>query len=162
LVQDGCDGVATAGDLVDLQLVIAGGTGWLHEDASSAVADAGLQGRVHFTGFVEDSDLPAIYCLATAFAFPSWYEGFGLPVLEAMACGTPVVAANNSSLPEVVGEAGLLVDAADADALASAMLRLLTDETLKARLSVAGPEQARRFTWKDAARRLLRIYDSFA
>ena len=144
--------------IADLHLVIIGGKGWMYEDLLSLAERKGFGERVHFTGFVEDQDLPAIYTLAQVLAFPSWYEGFGLPVLEAMACGTPVVAANNSSLPEVVGEAGLLVDAADVEGLASAIARLVLDEGLRERLIRAGFEQARRFRWQDAARQLLEIY----
>lgn len=147
-------------EIADLHLVIAGGKGWMYEDTLALVKRAGLEGRVHFPGFVAEADLPALYCLAGAFAFPSWYEGFGLPVLEAMACGTPVVAADNSSLPEVVGEAGLLVDAGDPDALSEALGRLLRDEALQGRLFRAGLDQARCFTWEEAAQQLLHVYKS--
>ncbi len=145
----------------DLHLVIVGSRGWMYEEMLALPARLGLEERVHFAGFVADADLPALYNLAAIFAFPSWYEGFGLPVLEAMACGTPVVAADNSSLPEVTGEAGLLVDAADLDALTGALVRLLSDRELRARLVVAGREQARQFTWEGAARQLLEVYRSF-
>jgi glycosyltransferase involved in cell wall biosynthesis len=103
-------------------------------------------------------DLPALYSLASVFAFPSWYEGFGLPVLEAMACGTPVVAADNSSLPEVVGDGGLLVDASSPDELASALMRLLSNQGLRAALRRTGLAQAAKFTWPLAARSLLAAY----
>jgi len=147
-------------EIAELHLVIAGGKGWMYEDTLALVKRAGLEDRVHFPGFVAEADLPAVYCLAAVFAFPSWYEGFGLPVLEAMACGTPVVAADNSSLPEVVGEAGLLVDAGDPDALSEALGRLLRDEALQGRLFRAGLDQARRFTWEEAAQQLLHVYES--
>lgn len=147
-------------EIAELHLVIAGGKGWMYEDTLALVKLGGLEDRVHFPGFVAEADLPALYCLAAAFAFPSWYEGFGLPVLEAMACGTPVVAADNSSLPEVVGEAGLLVDAGDPDALSEALGRLLGDEALQGRLSRAGLDQAQRFTWEEAAQQLLHVYES--
>ena len=146
----------------NLHLVIVGGKGWMYEETFAAVERAGLGKRVHFPGFVDDSDLPALYSLAAAFAFPSWYEGFGIPVLEAMACGTPVVAADNSSLPEAMGQAGLMVDAGDADGLADVLVRLLTDESLRARLVAAGKEQAQRFTWERAAQQLFEVYRSFA
>jgi glycosyltransferase involved in cell wall biosynthesis len=149
-------------DIADLQLVIVGGRGWMYEDTFALVRRSGLLDRVRFPGFADDCDLPAIYSLATVFAFPTWYEGFGLPVLEAMACGTPVLAANNSSLPEVVGEAGLLVDASDVEALADGLARLLTDSELQARLVVAGRERARCFAWERAAWQLLEAYRSFA
>lgn len=153
-----------AGDpgLADLHLVIVGGPGWMYDQIAARVIATGLEGRVHLPGFVDDADLPAVYSLASAFAFPSWYEGFGLPLLEAMACGTPVVAADNSSLPEVVGNAGLLVSTGDTDALAGALARLLTDEALRARLVAAGREQAQRFTWERVARQLWETYRSVA
>ena len=147
--------------IADLKLVIVGGKGWMYEDALALVERRGLSERVRFTGFAEDWDLPAIYSLASVFAFPTWYEGFGLPALEAMACGTPVVAADNSSLPEVVGEAGLLVDAADADGLAEALARLVLGQGLRERLIGAGFEQAQRFRWEDAAKQLLEVYRAF-
>ena len=144
----------------DVQLVIAGGKGWMYEDLAAQVERSGLADRVHFAGFVADEDLPALYSLADVFAFPSWYEGFGLPALEAMACGTPVVSADNSSLPEVVGEAGLMVDAGDTDGLAVALSNLLSNVDLRAGLAAAGPVQARQFTWEASARRLLEVYES--
>jgi glycosyltransferase involved in cell wall biosynthesis len=145
-----------------LHLVIAGEKGWTYEEMLALPDRLGLGDRVHFLGFVDDGDLPALYNLSAVLAFPSWYEGFGLPVLEALACGTPVVAADNSSLPEVIGTAGLMVDAGDADGLADALARLLVDQTLRAQLVVAGREQAGRFRWEAAARQLLSVYRSFA
>lgn len=143
----------------DLHLVIVGGKGWMYEETMALVEGYGLGQRIHFPGFANDGDLPAIYSLAEVFAFPSWYEGFGLPVLEAMACGVPVVAADNSSLPEVVGDAGLMVDAADTDALAEALAQLLTDQLLRARLVRSGYQQAQRFSWEEAAQQLLSTYN---
>ena len=148
--------------IAEMDLVVCGGQGWMFEETMASVERTGLGERVHFPGFVDDADLPALYSLASVFAFPSWYEGFGLPVLEAMACGTPVVAADNSSLPEVVGEAGLMVDAADTHGLAQALGRLLADDALRGRLVAAGLDQARRFCWQDAARQLLEVYQAFA
>jgi glycosyltransferase involved in cell wall biosynthesis len=142
----------------DLQLVLAGEKGWMYDEIPLAARKAGIEDRVQFVGFVADSDLPALYSLASVFAFPSLYEGFGLPVLEAMACGVPVVAADNSSLPEVVGEAGLLVNARDADGLARALSRLLRDRSLRDRLVAAGHKQAQRFAWGRAAEQLLALY----
>jgi glycosyltransferase involved in cell wall biosynthesis len=143
----------------DVHLVVSGQKGWMYEEALTAAQRSGVADRIHFVGFVEDADLPALYSLASAFAFPSWYEGFGVPVLEAMACGTPVVAADNSSLPEVVGDAGLLVDAADVGGLAHALGRLLADEVLCRRLMRLGLERAQRFTWERAAEQLLHVYE---
>jgi glycosyltransferase involved in cell wall biosynthesis len=148
-------------EITDLHLVICGGLGWMWEELEGRVAQHGLGDRIHFAGFVQDEDLPALYSLAAVFAFPSWYEGFGLPLLEAMACGTPVVAANNSSLPEVVGEGGLMVDAADSDGLATALQRILVDQDLRDNLVAAGKLHASRYTWDSAAGSLLSIYERF-
>ena len=145
----------------DLHLVIAGGKGWLYEEIMDRVERSGVRERVHLLGFVEDRDLPALYNLASVFAFPSWYEGFGVPLLESMACGTPVVSADNSSLPEVVGKAGLLVPAMDAEALASAMARLLDDDQLRDHLVIAGQERTKQFTWETAAQQLSETYSRF-
>lgn len=145
-------------NLPDLRLVIAGGKGWLDDPLYAQVEALGLQERVRFIGFVADEDLPALYSAASVFAYPSLYEGFGLPPLEAMACGVPVVASNAASLPEVVGEAGLLVDPYDVDALAEALARALCDEALRHALIAKGHEQARRFSWAAAARQLLEHY----
>jgi len=146
----------------DLRLVIVGKKGWLYEGFFRCLRDLGLEDRLIFTGYVPDEDLPAIYSAADLFVFPSLYEGFGLPVLEAMACGTPVVCSNTSSLPEVAGDAALLVDPTDVRALARVMERVLTDETLRASLRVKGIERARRFSWEDAAQKTLEVYQRVA
>ncbi len=151
-------GAAGAEHFADLHLVIGGGAGWMYEDTLEQVKHSGLEGRVHFPGYVQDEDLPGLYTLAAALAFPSWYEGFGLPVLEAQACGTPVVAANNSSLPEVVGGGGVLVDPGDTEELACALSCVLMDNGCRARLISAGHEQAAKFTWEKAAQQLLTAY----
>jgi glycosyltransferase involved in cell wall biosynthesis len=124
-----------------------------------AISQRNLHHRVQLLGFVDDHDLPALYNLATVFAFPSWYEGFGLPVLEAMACGTPVVTANNSALPEVAGNAALLVDAASPDQLSDALHVALVDDVQRERLATAGPVQARPFTWERTAAQLRSCYE---
>jgi glycosyltransferase involved in cell wall biosynthesis len=142
--------------LADLQFAIAGGRGWLYEDI---LAEAQRHGdRVRVLGFVDDADLPALLRNAALFAFPSLYEGFGLPVLEAMACGVPAVCSSTSSLPEVGGDAALMVDPLDVDALAQAMARVLGDAGLRREMVAKGLAQAKRFTWEKAARQLL---DSF-
>jgi glycosyltransferase involved in cell wall biosynthesis len=141
------------------KLVIAGGRGWLYEETFATVERLGLSGDVVFLGYVPEADLPAFYSLARLFVFPSLYEGFGLPPLEAMACGTPVVCAHTSSLPEVAGDAALLVDPLDADGMATAMQQALDDEELCARLVERGFHQAARFTWRAAAQQLLAIYE---
>lgn len=139
-------------------LVIAGGKGWLYEPIFEEAARSPYRDHIHFPGFVADEDLPALYTLADAFAYPSFYEGFGFPPLEAMACGVPVVCANNSSLPEVVGEGGLLLPAEDEEGWAEALARVLTDEGLRAQLREAGFRQAARFTWQATAERLVALY----
>jgi glycosyltransferase involved in cell wall biosynthesis len=144
----------------DLHLVIAGGKGWNYEPIFAVAEASPVRERIYFPGFVADDDLPALYSLAGLFAFPSHYEGFGIPVLEAMACGTPVVCADNSSLPEVAGDAALLVKATDTDGLADAMGRLVVDSPLRERLVSLGAQQVRRFTWETAARRLLEVYEA--
>ena len=105
-----------------------------------------------------EADLPGLYAAATVFVFPSLYEGFGLPVLEAMACGTPVICSNSSSLPEVGGDAVVTVDPRDAMALAAALARVLDDPRLRGDLSAKGLVQAGRFSWEDTARRTLDLY----
>lgn len=144
----------------ELHLVVVGAQGWMYDNVYEAARSSGVVDRVHFVGFVADRDLPTLYNLAILFAFPTWYEGFGLPALEAMACGTPVVSADNSSLPEVVGNAALLIDAGNTDALAEAMGRLLANPELRRRLVSAGLERAKCFTWESAARQLLDVYAS--
>jgi glycosyltransferase involved in cell wall biosynthesis len=144
----------------DLRLVIAGGKGWLYEEIFATVARLGLEEKVVFPGFVADEDLPALYNLADLFVFPSLYEGFGLPPLEALACGTPVITSDASSLPEVMGEAGLMVEATDVEALAEAMGRVLEDDALREGMIARGLEQARQFTWQKAAARLLNLYET--
>ena len=139
-------------------LVIAGGDGWAVDEVYAAVTRLGLQGRIHFPGFVSDAELATLYARADVYVHPSFYEGFGLTVLEAMAAGTPVVTADRSSLPEVAGEAALLVDPGDVDALAQAILRIATDEPLAADLRTRGRARAATFTWEAAAEAMERIY----
>jgi glycosyltransferase involved in cell wall biosynthesis len=142
----------------NLKLVIAGRAGWLYQPFFDRLKALGLGDTVRLLGYVPDVDLPALYRAAEVFVFPSLYEGFGLPPLEAMACGTPVVCSNASSLPEVVGDAGLLVPPDDVAGLAAAIGRVLTDPALRAELSARGRERAARFTWEEAARRTLEVY----
>jgi glycosyltransferase involved in cell wall biosynthesis len=143
----------------DLSLVIAGGKGWNYEEILAEPERLGLGDRVRFPGFVADSDLPALLSAAELFAYPSLYEGFGIPILEAMACGTPVIASNCSSLPEVTGDAGLQVDPLDVGALTAGMEQLLTDHALRTDLIRRGRERAGQFTWPAAARQLLAVYN---
>jgi glycosyltransferase involved in cell wall biosynthesis len=145
-----------------LPLVIAGKKGWLFQETFSRVESLDLGGVVQFTGFVADEDLPALYAQADIFVFPSLYEGFGLPVLEAMACGTPVVTTTGGSLPEVAGDAALLVKPGDVDALTDAVDRLLHDPSLADDLRARGISRARQFSWERAARETLAVYHGVA
>ena len=143
----------------DLRLVVAGGKGWMYDDVVAEVARLKLGERVQFIGFIDDADLPALYRASTVFAFPSLYEGFGIPPLEAMACGVPVVTSNASSLPEVVGDAGLMVEPLDVDGLAQALLRAVQDEVWREQAVARGLARAAEFTWQHAAEQLLGVYD---
>lgn len=144
----------------DLLLVIAGSPGWQADEIFNEVRRHRLSDRVRFLGFVPDADLPLLYNAAILFIYPSLYEGFGLPALEAMACGTPVIASNRSSLPEVVGAAGLLVDPFDAEAMTDAMVNLLYDEDLYHNLSQAGVTRAATFSWTKMAGELVTLYQN--
>lgn len=145
--------------LADLDLIIAGGRGWTYKEIYSSPAKYHVQDRARFLGFVAESDLPALYSLATLFVYPSLYEGFGLPVLEALACGAPVITSNNSSLPEVAGDAAVLVEPRDVEALIEAMNCLLNDSALRQEMSRRGPERAKKFSWDSSARQLLAAFD---
>jgi glycosyltransferase involved in cell wall biosynthesis len=140
------------------RLVVVGRQGWLYQATLLRLRELGLEGQVLFLGYVADEDLPALYSLATCFAFPSLYEGFGLPPLEAMASGCPVVCSNAASLPEICGEAALLVPPTDVAALTSALRRVLDDQALRGHLRDLGLRQAARFTWQGAAQRTLEVY----
>lgn len=139
-------------------LAIAGGPGWLYDETRSLVAELQLERKVRFLGRVSDLELITLYSMADVFAFPSFFEGFGIPPLEAMACGAPVITSNTSSLPEVVGDAALQVDPHDIDALADSILRLLHDESLREELRQKGYEQVKHYTWDASARKMLTIY----
>ena len=138
--------------------VIAGGTGWLNTDIYSTVRRLGLETQVHFIGYVEENDLPVVYSLAAVFVYPSLYEGFGLPVLEAMQCGVPVLTSNVSSLPEVAGDAALLVTPTEVDDIAYGLKRILEDADLRAELRARGYQRAREFSWERCARETLAVY----
>jgi glycosyltransferase involved in cell wall biosynthesis len=141
------------------QLALCGGRGWLDEEVFQLVARLRLQEMVRFTGYVDDTDLPALYSAAEVFIYPSLYEGFGLPPLEAMACGAPVITSDAASLPEVVGEAGLMTPPRDARALTQALAGLLDDAALRQHFSRAGLEQAARFSWERTADQTQAVYD---
>jgi glycosyltransferase involved in cell wall biosynthesis len=141
-------------------LVMAGGRGWLSDTMRDEVARRGLGDRVRFIGYVRPEDMAALYSLATVFAYPSLYEGFGLPVLEAMVCGVPVLTSNVSSLPEVAGDAALLVSPTDVAEIADGLAQVLEDGGLAAKLSARGLEWATRFSWDRCARETLAVYES--
>ncbi len=133
------------------QLVIAGKEGWRVGELVAELRSLSGKGRVRWLDYVEDGDLRALYQGASAFVFPSLYEGFGLPILEAFASGIPVVTSRSTSLPEVAGEAALMVDPTDSNAIAAAMALLLDDSTLVDRLKQAGLARARTYTWAKCA-----------
>jgi len=143
----------------DLHLVLTGGQGWDYEPIfAEAERLREVRDRIHFTGYADDVDLAPLYSGALAFVYPSLYEGFGLPVLEAMQCGTPVITSSTSSLPEVVGDAGLLVDPQDGAALCQAMLALYEDADRRAELSSRAVARAGRFSWERCAHETVAAY----
>jgi len=142
----------------DRPLVLAGGRGWMMEDVAQRINDLGLAGRVKLTGYLEDDELAWLYANCFAFVYPSLFEGFGLPVLEAMSLGAAVVTSTVSSLPEVAGDAALLVDPADAGAIAGAMARLEADSALRLGLRSAGLARAAAFSWDKAGEAALGAY----
>lgn len=140
------------------QLVVVGGQGWLFDETEALLKKLGLGSRVILTGYVPKGELPVLYSGAKLFVFPSHYEGFGMPVLEAMLAGTPVICSNTSSMPEVGGAAALYFDPDDTKALRLALERVLTDGDLRMRLADAGREQAAKFSWAETARKTLGVY----
>jgi glycosyltransferase involved in cell wall biosynthesis len=138
--------------------VLAGGRGWLYEELFATVERLGLEDRVRFPGYVAHEDLPRWYNVAECLAYPSVYEGFGLPVLEAQACGTPVLTSNVSSLPEAAGDAALQVDPYAVDALAAGLERLLSDPALREELRARSLRHARQFAWPRTAAETAQVY----
>jgi len=144
-------------NLIEHSLVLCGPKGWYYQEIFHAITDWGLQKYIHYIGYIPESDLPFVYNLAQVFVYPSIYEGFGLPVLEAMACGCPVITSNTASLPEVVGDAAILVDPEDNHELEQSLLRLVTDEVLRRELSVRGIKRARMFSNLKSAEKLFAV-----
>jgi glycosyltransferase involved in cell wall biosynthesis len=140
-------------------LAIAGGQGWLYEETKRMVDELKLDKKVRFLGRVSDLELMALYSIADLFAFPSFFEGFGIPPLEAMACGTPVITSNISSLPEFASDAALLVNPQNTDEIAQAIMRLLEDEQLYRELQEKGYQRAKQYTWEMSARKMLYVYN---
>ncbi|GAC1385552.1 MAG: glycosyltransferase family 1 protein [Herpetosiphon sp.] len=141
-----------------LMLVIGGKRQWQTSEIDTTLYRLDLQHHIHFTGYVDDAHLPALYSGAEAFVFPSLYEGFGFPPLEAMACGTPVITSTASSLPEVVGDAALLIDPYDVGALIAAIEQVVTDPTLRTELRERGLKRVSTFTWAHTAQKTLAAY----
>lgn len=150
--------VIAAPQFADVQLVLVGRKGWMFQPTLDAIDQLGLTGRVTLTDYVASADLPALLSGASAFVFPSLYEGFGLPPLEAMACGAPVICSSAASLPEVVGDAALTFDPRDARALRAAITRVLADPALARELRQKGLAQAKQFSWQRAAKQTLDVY----
>ena len=144
------------------QLVLVGKRGWLDNETFRAAQRHSANNDIAFTGYVAERDLPALYSGATCFIYPSFFEGFGLPVLEAMQCGVPVIAGNRTSIPEVVGEAGLLFDPFDTNSLVQALTRMLDNPEYRAALRIQGLERAREFDWKQTAQLTLKAYQRAA
>lgn len=144
------------------KLVLVGKRAWLYNDTVKTIGQLQLSKFVIMTGYVPETDLPGLYSGAQCFVYPSFFEGFGLPPLEAMKCGAPVIVGNRTSLPEVVGNAALLVDPFDIKAIASAIESVLKDPQLRESLKTKGFEQASRFTWRDTAAKTLSVYEKVA
>lgn len=141
------------------KLVIAGKKAWKSDPVMDLVARSRWLEDIIFTGYVPADDLPALYASATAFVYPSIFEGFGLPPLEAMACGTPVITSNRTALPEVVGEAGIMVEPLNVDEIAAAMASLALEPGMAKQLGIAGIKRASRFRWTDCVAKTLNVYD---
>ena len=140
------------------QLVLVGKCAWLYDETLRTIKDLEVSNSVVLTGYVPEDHLPALYSGALFFVYPSYFEGFGLPPLEAMKCGAPVIVGNKTSLPEIVGDAGVLVDPFDVNDIACAMERLMRDSSFRSQLRAKGLERAKLFDWKETARRTLGVY----
>ena len=141
------------------QLVLVGKNAWLYEETLRSLKDTNVDTSIILTGYVPESDLPALYSGAVCFVYPSYFEGFGLPPLEAMKCGAPVIVGNKTSLPEVVGDAALMIDPFDVEAMAVAIKRVITDSDFRSGLRAKGLERAKQFDWKETAKQTLAVYE---
>lgn len=142
----------------DVSLVISGHMGWGYQDVKKTLEEKSLRERVRFTGYMREDQLPSLYSGAELFVYPSWYEGFGLPPLEAMACGTPVASSTGGSLPEILGDAAFYFDPADVEALRHAIQQLLNNQDLRSRLVEKGLQRAGKFTWQNCASEVFDVY----
>jgi len=147
---------------LDWQFVITGGKGWLYKEIFDLVKDLNISKYIRFIGFVPDKELPALYTGAKFFVYPSIYEGFGFPPLEAMSCGTPVIYANTPALVEMIGKAGLCVNPYNDEELAIAITKILSDDEITQKLSVSGLERAKTFSWAKTAKKTLNVYNKVA
>jgi glycosyltransferase involved in cell wall biosynthesis len=152
---------AFAGLDEEVCLVISGHLGWGYEEVTGTIKELSLGDRVRFTGYTGEEDLPALYSGAELFVYPSWYEGFGLPPAEAMACGTPVASSTGGSLPEVLGDAALYFEPADVEDMRRVMNALLHDTTLRERLVKAGLQRVKKYTWRECAMEVIDVYRKF-
>jgi len=143
---------------LDYQLVFTSGTGWKNKDIFTLIGELEIKDNVKFLGYIPESDLPCVYSLADFFVYPSFYEGFGMPALEAMACGCPVITSNTSSLPEVIGDAGIMIDPYSMKELEDAMLRLAKDSLLRGEMREKGFKRVKMFSWEKCARETLNVY----
>ncbi|MCD6594796.1 glycosyltransferase family 4 protein [bacterium] len=143
---------------IEHKLVIVGGKGWKYSNIFETIEKLQIKDKIIFTGFVATGDLPAIYSSADIFVYPSFYEGFGIPLLESMACGTPVMTSDISSMPEVVGDVALLFDPYSVEDIAEKILKLARDNSMRNILSEEGIERAKKFSWEKSARKILNIY----
>ncbi|WP_461207114.1 glycosyltransferase family 4 protein [Clostridium sp. DL1XJH146] len=142
----------------DIKLVIAGKKGWMYDDIFNKVKELNINKEVVFTNYVDESDKPEIYKNSKAFIFPSLYEGFGIPVLEAMASGVPVITSSSSSLPEVAGNAAVLIDPKNVNSIYKAIKNVLNDSKLRREMIIKGKEQCTKFTWQKSVEKLCEIY----
>lgn len=144
----------------DIKLVIVGKKGWMYKEIFELVKKLGIEKEVIFTGFADLDDLPYLYNGAEMFVYPSVYEGFGIPVLEAISCGVPTITSNVSSMPEVIGEAGITVNPTNITELKNSMKKIINNDNLKENLKNLGIEQSKKFTWENCAIETLRAYKS--
>ena len=141
------------------QLVLVGKNAWLYDETLQLLKDRDVGASIVLTGYVPESDLPALYSGALCFVYPSYFEGFGLPPLEAMKCGAAVIVGNKTSLPEVVGDAALMIDPFDVNSIAAAIQKVISDSDFRSELRVKGIQRAKQFDWKETARRTLAVYE---